>query len=208
MADLDSVDLDADEWSGDINNVASVLKLWLRELPDPLLTYELHNGFLEAASTRISPIKLPSSQFPPFSLLGNENDRLRHIRLHERVNDLPDPNYATLKYLMGHLNRSATHAVFFSLFFFVHVFICVVVGSRSTKKRTTCLYQTWPSCLDRRCSVSNVVFRSTLSYRTRRVISNLHPTHWLRADGYLTWQAVETILRHYSDIFIDESETT
>lgn len=34
-----------------------------------------------------------------------ENDRLRHIRLHERVNDLPDPNYATLKYLMGHLDK-------------------------------------------------------------------------------------------------------
>ena len=50
IADLDSVDLDAEEWSGDINNVASVLKLWLRELPDPLLTYELNNGFLEAAS--------------------------------------------------------------------------------------------------------------------------------------------------------------
>ena len=35
-----------------------------------------------------------------------ENDRLRHIRLHERVNDLPDPNYATLKFLMGHLDLS------------------------------------------------------------------------------------------------------
>jgi Rho GTPase-activating protein RGD1 len=35
----------------------------------------------------------------------NENDRLRHIRLHERVNDLPDPNYATLKFFMGHLHR-------------------------------------------------------------------------------------------------------
>jgi hypothetical protein len=34
-----------------------------------------------------------------------ENDRLRHIRLHERVNDLPDPNYATLKFLMGHLDK-------------------------------------------------------------------------------------------------------
>ena len=50
IADLDSVDLEADEWSGDINNVASVLKLWLRELPEPLMTYELHSGFLEAAS--------------------------------------------------------------------------------------------------------------------------------------------------------------
>jgi hypothetical protein len=34
-----------------------------------------------------------------------ENDRLRHIRLHERVNDLPDANYATLKYFLGHLHR-------------------------------------------------------------------------------------------------------
>ena len=36
---------------------------------------------------------------------GVDNDRLRHIRLHERVNELPDPNYATLKYFMGHLHR-------------------------------------------------------------------------------------------------------
>lgn len=34
-----------------------------------------------------------------------DNDRLRHIRLHERVNELPDPNYATLKYFLGHLHR-------------------------------------------------------------------------------------------------------
>lgn len=30
---------------------------------------------------------------------------MRHIKLHERVNDLPDPNYATLKYFMGHLYK-------------------------------------------------------------------------------------------------------
>ncbi len=41
------------------------------------------------------------------SSAGNDNERLRHIRLHERVNDLPDPNYATLKYFMGHLHKSA-----------------------------------------------------------------------------------------------------
>lgn len=48
-ADLDSVNLDADEWSSDISNVTSVLKMWLRELPDPLLTSSLHNAFLDAA---------------------------------------------------------------------------------------------------------------------------------------------------------------
>ena len=42
---------------------------------------------------------------------GVENDRLRHIRLHERVNELPDPNYATLKYFMGHLHRCVAESV-------------------------------------------------------------------------------------------------
>ena len=49
-ADLETTNLDADEWSGDISNVTSVLKLWLRELPEPLLTMQLHQGFLDAAS--------------------------------------------------------------------------------------------------------------------------------------------------------------
>jgi hypothetical protein len=47
---LEAVDLDAPEWSGDINNVASVMKMWLRELPEPLMTQPLHQGFIEGAS--------------------------------------------------------------------------------------------------------------------------------------------------------------
>ncbi|KZT59454.1 RhoGAP-domain-containing protein [Calocera cornea HHB12733] len=74
----------------DINIVSGTLKLWLRELPEPLFTNALYPGFIEAAKI--------------------ENDRLRHIRLHERVNDLPDANYATLKFLMGHLHRIQQHA--------------------------------------------------------------------------------------------------
>lgn len=34
---------------------------------------------------------------------------MRHIKMHERVNDLPDPNYATLKYFMGHLYNVVQH---------------------------------------------------------------------------------------------------
>ncbi|TKY88907.1 hypothetical protein EX895_002148 [Sporisorium graminicola] len=84
-ADWASVDLTNDEAIQDINIVAGCLKLWFRELPEPLLTHELYSRFIEAA--RI------------------DNDRLRHIRLHECVNELPDANYATLKYLMGHLDK-------------------------------------------------------------------------------------------------------
>lgn len=72
-------------WSSDINVVSGALKLWFRELPEPLLTAGLYKGFIEAAKV--------------------DNDRLRHIKLHEQVNELPDPNYATLKYFMGHLDK-------------------------------------------------------------------------------------------------------
>ncbi|KAK4700938.1 Rho GTPase-activating protein RGD1, partial [Phenoliferia sp. Uapishka_3] len=83
--DVDRTDLLSEENLTDINDTAAVIKLWFREMPEPLLTWELYYGFIEAAKI--------------------ENDRLRHIRLHERVNELPDANYATLKYLMGHLDK-------------------------------------------------------------------------------------------------------
>jgi hypothetical protein len=47
--DLDNTDVMSEEWSGDINVVASVLKQWFRELPEPLLTHGLYQGFIEAA---------------------------------------------------------------------------------------------------------------------------------------------------------------
>ncbi|KAI0057203.1 RhoGAP-domain-containing protein [Artomyces pyxidatus] len=146
--DLDSVNLDADEWSSDINNVTSVMKLWLRELPEPLLTAQLHQGFIDAAKI--------------------ENDRLRHIRLHERVNDLPDANYATLKYFLGHLHR--------------------ITQFESENSM----------------SIVNmsIVFGPTLFSQNMANIMNGQPM----TDASLHNKAIETILEHYTDIFIDESE--
>ena len=148
--DLDSVDLDAPEWSGDINTVASVLKMWLRELPDPLLTNNLHQGFIDAAKI--------------------ENDRLRHIRLHERVNDLPDPNYSTLKYFLGHLHR-----------------INQLADENSMSMQNLA-----------------IVFGPTLF--GQNLPSNGHEAGAM-ADAPFQNQAIETILNHYTDIFIDESES-
>ncbi|KAK0531169.1 Rho GTPase-activating protein, partial [Tilletia horrida] len=82
--DWASVDLMNDDAIADVNIITGCLKLWFRELPEPLMTHDLYAGFIEAAKV--------------------ENERLRQIRLHERVNELPDANYATLKYLMGHLD--------------------------------------------------------------------------------------------------------
>jgi hypothetical protein len=66
--DLDGVNLDAEEWAGDINTVASVMKLWFRELPEPLLTNTLHLGFLEAASA-----------FSPSCPLARASDPVRQV---------------------------------------------------------------------------------------------------------------------------------
>ncbi|KAI7899699.1 Rho GTPase activation protein [Cokeromyces recurvatus] len=81
--DCASVDLTTEENSLDINNITSLLKLWFRELPDPLFPRSSYHHFMNAA--RI------------------ENDRMRVLGLHTIINDLPDANYATLKYIMRHL---------------------------------------------------------------------------------------------------------
>jgi hypothetical protein len=69
----------------DINNITGVLKLWFRELPNPLFPAETYYEFLEAAKLA--------------------DDRSRVIGLHTIINRLPDAHYATLKYLMCHLYK-------------------------------------------------------------------------------------------------------
>ncbi|KAG0291427.1 hypothetical protein BGZ97_005880 [Linnemannia gamsii] len=83
--DCAAVDLNSEENCGDINSVASVLKTWFRELPDPLLTRQLYPEFIRAANI--------------------EDPALQLMNLHQVTNQLPDPNYATLKFLMCHLNK-------------------------------------------------------------------------------------------------------
>ncbi|KAL8969368.1 MAG: hypothetical protein Q9197_004380 [Variospora fuerteventurae] len=74
----------------DVNSVAGLLKQFFRDLPDPLLTNEHFQDFVEAA--RI------------------EDDVTRRDSLHAIVNSLPDPNYATLRALTLHLHRVQEHS--------------------------------------------------------------------------------------------------
>jgi hypothetical protein len=69
----------------DIHSVASALKLYFRELPDPLLTKEFHREFIEAAKI--------------------DDDVQRRDSIHATINKLPDSNYTTLRYLILHLYR-------------------------------------------------------------------------------------------------------
>ncbi|KAK5239592.1 Rho GTPase-activating protein, partial [Cryomyces antarcticus] len=64
----------------DVNSVAGLLKQFFRDLPDPLLTREHYDEFIESA--RI------------------EDPDVRRDALHAVINALPDPNYATLRALV------------------------------------------------------------------------------------------------------------
>ncbi|XP_058063037.1 GTPase-activating protein CdGAPr [Anopheles bellator] len=77
----------------DIHAVSSLLKMYFRELPNPLCTYQLYDHFVEAIQTR------PDA---PTDL------KLRLIR--QTVQKLPPPHYRTLKYLATHLFKISRHS--------------------------------------------------------------------------------------------------
>ncbi|KDQ55860.1 hypothetical protein JAAARDRAFT_133451 [Jaapia argillacea MUCL 33604] len=76
--------LDQDRFN-DICSVTSVLKTYLRQLPDPLLTYALHDEFVQASTIR--------------------DPEMKTSVLSELVRKLPTEHYYTLRMLMLHLNH-------------------------------------------------------------------------------------------------------
>uniref|UniRef100_A0A671Y0N1 Chimerin 1 n=1 Tax=Sparus aurata TaxID=8175 RepID=A0A671Y0N1_SPAAU len=69
----------------DINIISGALKLYFRELPIPLITYDAHPRFIEAAKITDAEKRLES--------------------LHEALKLLPPAHCETLRYLMAHLKR-------------------------------------------------------------------------------------------------------
>ncbi|MEQ2270611.1 Beta-chimaerin [Xenotaenia resolanae] len=85
--DGERADISASAYA-DINIIAGALKLYLRDLPIPVITFDLYSKFIQAA-------KLP-----------NAESRLEAI--HEGLLQLPPAHYETLRYLMAHLKRVTT----------------------------------------------------------------------------------------------------
>jgi Rho-type GTPase-activating protein 1/2 len=75
---------DSDRFS-DICSVTSVLKTYFRSLPVPLLTYDLHDNFMRAASIK--------------------DVAMKNKTMLDLVNKLPKEHYYTLRILMLHLHR-------------------------------------------------------------------------------------------------------
>nr|XP_006823813.1 PREDICTED: rho GTPase-activating protein 32-like [Saccoglossus kowalevskii] len=77
---------DMEEYIYDIHSVSSVVKLYFRELPNPLLTYQLYDKFAAAIS----------------------NEETRLLEITNVIQQLPPPHYRTVEYLMKHLNKMAS----------------------------------------------------------------------------------------------------
>ena len=77
-----NVDLKSPKWM-DINAVAGTFKLWLRELPEPLLTFSLYQSFVDSLSN------VP------------ESDQVEYVST--LLRRLPQPNYTVAKRLFNHL---------------------------------------------------------------------------------------------------------
>jgi hypothetical protein len=66
-----------------VNDVTLLLKMFFRELPDPVFPRALYHQFMDAGRM--------------------EDPKRRLIAVHELINRLHDANYATLRDLMKHL---------------------------------------------------------------------------------------------------------
>ncbi|KAM8805607.1 rho GTPase-activating protein 29 isoform 2-T2 [Eudromia elegans] len=91
------------------HDISNVLKLYLRQLPEPLILFRLYNEFIGLAkeSQNINE-ELDAKQASPRSKKRQsiciELNRII-IKTKDLLKQLPVPNYNTLQYLIGHLHR-------------------------------------------------------------------------------------------------------
>uniref|UniRef100_A0A3Q2CML6 Rho GTPase activating protein 27 n=1 Tax=Cyprinodon variegatus TaxID=28743 RepID=A0A3Q2CML6_CYPVA len=83
-ADHEELDLEDGQWE-DVHVITGALKLFFRELPEPLFPYSHFNSFIAAIR------------------IADYNTKLSHI--FELVRSLPPANHDTMKLLFGHLQR-------------------------------------------------------------------------------------------------------
>jgi hypothetical protein len=87
--DYSSFDLLDTERFNDVGSITSVLKSYFRTLPNPLLTFVLHDEFIFASSVQ-DPVH-------------------KSIKYADLVKQLPTEHYYTLRMLMLHLHRVQEH---------------------------------------------------------------------------------------------------
>ncbi|XP_050833318.1 rho GTPase-activating protein 29 isoform X9 [Serinus canaria] len=91
------------------HDISNVLKLYLRQLPEPLILFRLYNEFIGLAKeSQNTNEELDAKQASPKAKtrqsLCIELNRII-IKIKDLLKQLPVPNYNTLQYLIGHLHR-------------------------------------------------------------------------------------------------------
>ncbi|XP_018414723.1 PREDICTED: rho GTPase-activating protein 29 isoform X2 [Nanorana parkeri] len=90
------------------HDISNVLKLYLRQLPEPLILFRLYNELIGLAKESQRSIDEVDSKAgsPPLKRQpsGVELNRVI-LKIRDLLKPLPLPNYNTLQFLMGHLHR-------------------------------------------------------------------------------------------------------
>ncbi|XP_038649802.1 rho GTPase-activating protein 29-like isoform X1 [Scyliorhinus canicula] len=93
------------------HDISNVLKLFLRQLPEPLLSFRLYNEFIGLAkeSHNISDENDGKSSSLTAHKKWSTNIGMKRIlfKVKDLLRQLPQANYNTLRYLVGHLHRVA-----------------------------------------------------------------------------------------------------
>ncbi|XP_043856667.1 rho GTPase-activating protein 29-like [Dromiciops gliroides] len=84
------------------HDISNVLKLYLRKLPEPLFLFHLYDELIGLAKESQN-VNEDSKQASPEVVGAELNKILKKIK--SLLKKLPGPNYNTIEYLIGHLNR-------------------------------------------------------------------------------------------------------
>ncbi|MBN3323945.1 RHG29 protein, partial [Atractosteus spatula] len=91
------------------HDISNVLKLYLRQLPEPLIQFRLYNEFIGLAkeSQNILMDEVDSTPSSPTADKRPPSIELNRVifKIKDLLRQLPAAHYKTLQYLIGHLNR-------------------------------------------------------------------------------------------------------
>ncbi|XP_034559376.1 rho GTPase-activating protein 29-like [Notolabrus celidotus] len=96
------------------HDISNVLKLYLRQLPEPLILYRYYNDFIGLAKEcqRVIVEEADKSQNPQPGEKRGPSVHLNRVifKIRDLLRQLPSTNYKTLRFLIAHLNRVTEQA--------------------------------------------------------------------------------------------------
>ncbi|XP_062412936.1 rho GTPase-activating protein 45 isoform X2 [Sardina pilchardus] len=92
------------------HDISNVLKLYLRQLPEPIMPFALYSNLMGLAKESIQAEGGEAGKGPELKDLGSSTDPevLGTVeKLKELLSDIPKANHSTLRYIVRHLHRIA-----------------------------------------------------------------------------------------------------